>query len=210
MAGVSSSDPIFLFFNILSLLIIIGLVISVHEAAHAYVANLRGDPTARLMGRMTLNPIAHVDPLGTIVVPLLLLVFGGFIFGWAKPTPVNPLNFHSPRRDSAVVAFAGPVSNFLLAIAFAGFFRIFQYSLLANVVQLNLMLGIFNLIPVPPLDGSKVLMGFLPRGAAASFAALEAQGPVFLMVFLLFFIFFFSQPLGTAISFLTSLLIGAS
>src|SRR4030042_3175488 len=125
MAGINSSDPIFLFFTVLSILIIIGLVISVHEAAHAFVANLRGDPTARLMGRMTLNPIAHVDPLGTIVVPLLLLVFGGFIFGWAKPTPVNPLNFRSPRRDGAIVALAGPVSNFLLAVVFAGIFRIF-------------------------------------------------------------------------------------
>src|SRR4030065_2299774 len=125
LAVISNSDPFFLFFTILSLLVIIGLVMSVHEAAHAFVANLRGDPTARLMGRMTLNPIAHIDPLGTIVIPLVLIILGGFIFGWAKPTPINPLNFRSPRRNSAIVALAGQVSNFVAAFVFSLFFRLF-------------------------------------------------------------------------------------
>ncbi|OGY21390.1 MAG: hypothetical protein A2113_04385 [Candidatus Woykebacteria bacterium GWA1_44_8] len=210
MFTASTTDPAVLFFTILSFLIVIGLVISVHEAAHAFFANLRGDPTARLMGRMTLNPVAHIDPLGTIVVPLFLLIFGGFIFGWAKPTPVNPLNFPHPRKDSAIVALAGPVSNLLLAIAFAFLFRLFQYGLLSDVVRLNLMLGIFNLLPIPPLDGFKVVMGALPKRAALSLASLEAYGPAFLMIFLFLFLIAFSRPLIAIISALTAILTGIS
>ena len=216
MLSINNADPVNTFFTVLGFLIIIGLAVSIHEASHAYVANRLGDPTARLMGRMTLSPFAHIDPIGTVVIPFILLILsqGRLTFGWAKPTPINPLNFRHPRRDSAIVALAGPVSNFLLAVIFAFLFRIFHHNPLVNilllyVVQLNLMLGLFNLIPFPPLDGSKVVMGVLPREAAASFATLEVQRPAFLMISILLFIFFFWGPLIAAVNFLTSLLVGA-
>ena len=208
MFNAGTADPLTTFFTILSFLIAIGLVISVHEASHAYLANLRGDPTARLAGRMTLNPVAHIDPLGTIIVPFLLLIFGGFIFGWAKPTPINPLNFRHPRRDSALVAFGGPASNFLLAIVFSIIYRLFPNNLLILIVQLNLILGIFNLIPIPPLDGYRVVMGFLPRETAASLATLETYGPMFLLLFLFVFVLILAPVLSWAISFLTTILTG--
>lgn len=208
MTSFNTTDPITLFFSILVFLVIISLVISVHEAAHAFVANLRGDPTARLMGRMTLNPIAHIDPLGTLIIPLFLLIFSGFMFGWAKPTPINPLNFRYPRRDSALTALAGPASNFLLAVIFAITFRLFPNSISLFLVQINLILGIFNLIPVPPLDGFKIIIGILPKELAISLSGLEAYGP-FLMLGLLFvFLWVFSPAIVAAVHFLTVILTG--
>lgn len=210
MISFDTSNPANVFFIILAALIVISLVISVHEAAHAFAANRLGDPTARLMGRMTLNPTAHIDPIGTVIVPLVLFLLGGFIFGWAKPTPINPLNFTNPRRDSAITAFAGPASNFAMAVAFGILFRIFPSQVLLILVSINLILGIFNLIPVPPLDGYKVLLGILPKEAAIRFSVLESYGPIVLIVFLFFFIQFFSGVVFALLNFFLRLLLGTT
>ena len=210
MVALDTSNPASIFLLVLAFLLIIGLVISVHEASHAYFANRLGDPTARLLGRMTLNPAAHVDPIGTIIVPLVLFIFGGFIFGWAKPTPINPLNFAHPRRDSAIVAFAGPASNFTLAILFSIIFRVFPIDILLIIISINLILGIFNLIPIPPLDGYKVLLGIVPKEIALRLAVLERYGPIILIVFLLFFIRVFSPIIFAVLNFLLQLFAGGS
>ena len=216
MSALGTSDPLSIFLLVLSFLIILALVISMHEATHAYVANRLGDPTARLLGRISLNPTAHIDPIGTVIVPLILLVIsqGRFVIGWAKPTPINPLNFRHPRRDSAIVAFAGPASNFAAAIVFSIIFRIFPIEILREIllflVTINLILGLFNLIPVPPLDGYKVLLGVLPKEAALRLSALETYGPVVLILFLFLFFQFLSPILITTLNVLLNLLIGTS
>jgi len=188
MLNLTSANPATMFLSILIFLIVIAFVISLHEASHAFTANRLGDPTARLLGRMSLNPVNHIDPIGTILLPLILLVLRGPVFGWAKPTPINPFNFQHPRRDTAIVAFAGPASNFLLAGVLSLIFRVTPSTLvgsfLLTFIELNLILGIFNLIPIPPLDGSKILSGVLPKEAAASFSALESYGPVLLLILL--------------------------
>jgi Zn-dependent protease len=170
-------NPVDIFFEVIVLL----FAICVHESAHAWMANRLGDPTARMLGRISLNPIVHIDPFGTIIMPLLLIVMGFPPFGWAKPTPVDTRNFKNLMRDDILTAVAGPVSNFLtaflsviaLAIILHGSSRgigqgfrgadvaeplakLFSFAILINVV-----LGVFNLIPLPPLDGSHVIRHFL-------------------------------------------------
>jgi Zn-dependent protease len=138
-----------------------------HEYSHGFVANLLGDPTAKLAGRLTLNPIPHIDPIGTILVPLLLLP-SGFLFGWAKPVPYNPYNLKDQRYGPALVGAAGPFSNFLIAIIFTAVLSFAGNELgrsavfFALIVYANVILGVFNLLPIPPLDGSKVLFAALP------------------------------------------------
>ena len=210
MVNLDTSNPASVFLLVLSFLIIISLVISVHEASHAYFANKLGDPTARLLGRMTLNPAAHIDPIGTVLVPLVLFVLGGFIFGWAKPTPINPLNFVNPRRDGAIVAFAGPASNFTIAIFFSILFRIFPIQVLLILISINLILGIFNLLPIPPLDGYKVLLGILPKEAALRLSVLENYGPIILIVFLFLFIQFLAPVIFAILNTLLLLLTGTT
>ncbi|HEX7456614.1 MAG TPA: site-2 protease family protein [Candidatus Nanoarchaeia archaeon] len=210
MVNLDTSNPASVFLLVLSFLIIISLVISVHEASHAYFANKLGDPTARLLGRMTLNPAAHIDPIGTVLVPLVLFVLGGFIFGWAKPTPINPLNFVNPRRDGAIVAFAGPASNFAIAIFFSILFRIFPIQVLLILISINLILGIFNLLPIPPLDGYKVLLGILPKEAALRLSVLENYGPIILIVFLFLFIQFLAPVIFAILNTLLLLLTGTT
>lgn len=181
---------------------VIVLVFSVviHEVSHGVVAERLGDPTARLAGRLTLNPLKHLDPFGSVILPLLLLLLpGGVIFGWAKPVPYDPRNLRCPGRDAALVAAAGPVSNLALALVFGLLFRFFAPgageaavlgelfpALLAQVVLVNVWLALFNLVPIPPLDGSKVLFWFLPQRAYELRAFLERYG----FFTLLFFIFF--------------------
>lgn len=149
------------------------LIISVviHEVSHGYVADLLGDPTARLSGRLTLNPLRHLDWLGSVIIPGILIFLGGFVFGWAKPVPYNPYNLRGGRWGPALVAAAGPGSNLLIALVFAVIFRLGTAGvwfnsgaaeLISVIVLLNIMLAIFNLIPVPPLDGSKILFAVLP------------------------------------------------
>ena len=151
-----------------SILILI-LSVVVHEVAHGWSAYFLGDPTAKLAGRLTLNPLYHLDPIGSVVVPLLMYSMGGFIFGWAKPVPYNPYNLQAGRAGPAIVALAGPVANLFLVACFSiiirltiGVVPVAFITLSMTVVIVNLSLALFNLIPVPPLDGSKVLFALIP------------------------------------------------
>ena len=173
--------------------------ITIHEVAHGWVANMLGDKTAKILGRLTLNPIKHIDPIGTIAVPLAMVALQtGFVFGWAKPVPVSTRNFKSPRRDMAIVAAAGPISNLIMAV-----FWVFIFKLAASVIPdqaiaqgimamgqagiiINLILFIFNLFPIPPLDGSKVLAGFLPQPLANLMDKIEPYG-LFIVLGLVYF-----------------------
>jgi Zn-dependent protease len=171
--------------------------ITVHEVAHGWVAKKLGDNTASSQGRLTINPIKHIDWLGTIVIPgLLLISFTGFIFGWAKPVPVDPRNFKNPRKDMALVAVAGPVSNLLMAIGWALFARIgvliqveaislpLIYSGIAGI-SINLVLALINLLPIPPLDGSRIVTGLLPSRLAWQYNRLERYGFFILLILLM-------------------------
>jgi Zn-dependent protease len=172
--------------------------ITVHEVAHGWVAKKYGDNTASSLGRLTLNPIKHIDLLGTIILPGLLLVTGtGFIFGWAKPVPVDPRNFKKPLQDMAIVALAGPVSNLLMALGWALIARLgvtigagteaislpLIYMGVAGI-SINLVLALINLLPIPPLDGSRILAGMLPGYWAWQYNRLERYGFIILLVLL--------------------------
>jgi Zn-dependent protease len=180
-----------------SILILLFSII-VHEVAHGLAALYYGDHTAQHAGRLTLNPIPHIDLIGSILLPAMGFLFGGMIFGWAKPVPVNPFNFRNIRQGELVVALAGVTANLILATIAAILFHLFgntlffpTFSLLmTNAVQINLLLMVFNLIPIPPLDGSKVLMTFLPPHLELSYKRLEQYGFMIL-------IFLFFTPLGT-------------
>jgi len=176
---------------VIALAFIIGLVsaITIHEASHAFVAYRLGDPTAKLAGRLTLNPASHLDPIGT----LALLLVG---FGWGKPTPFDPFNLRNIKRDSALISVAGAVSNFLLAILLSipylvAYFTntlsltlVSAYQLISIIIWINVILGVFNLIPIHPLDGFKVLAGLLPRDWYHDFIGTERYG-IFILLFLL-------------------------
>lgn len=163
--------------------------ITLHEAAHGYVAHKLGDHTAYLLGRVSANPLKHIDPIGTIVIPLLLMLTSPFIFGWAKPVPVDGRNLKNPRWDMAWVALAGPLSNFLMALIWAGFLKLGIYLIQQKIVYgvplalmgkaglaINLVLMVLNLIPFPPLDGSRLLSAMLPQRVAYRFNQLERYG----------------------------------
>jgi Zn-dependent protease len=168
----------------------------VHEYAHGYVAYRWGDPTAAVMGRLTLNPIPHIDPIGSLLVPTLMLATGGFLFGWAKPVPVNPDNYRNKKLGDITVSLAGPASNVLLAFLFTALWIVVRRLLgpdplvgtlnpiFAMAIQLNLILAAFNLLPIPPLDGSHVLANFLPRKLAYDYMSLARFGFLILFVML--------------------------
>jgi Zn-dependent protease len=181
--------------------------ISVHESAHAWMANLRGDPTARMLGRISLNPIKHIDPVGTLLLPAVALYFHAPVIGWAKPTPVDPRNFKNPVLDDILTSVVGPISNFVVAtgavlvlavvklvsplaqqILSQGFatdtdsFLLPLCLLLYEVMVINVLLGVFNLIPVPPLDGSHVVRHLLPAGALRIYDMVGMFG-LFILVF---------------------------
>jgi Zn-dependent protease len=160
----------------------------VHEVAHGYVALLNGDPTARMLGRITLNPAPHIDMIGSILVPGLLLLSGSsFLIGWAKPVPVNPLNFRNYRWGEFAVSAAGPLSNLILAAIFSVVLRLGVenpgLSQLASYgVMINILLALFNLIPIPPLDGSHILALVLPRELARLYGYLQPVGMVIIII----------------------------
>jgi Zn-dependent protease len=184
------------------------VAITLHEAAHGWVAERFGDPTARMLGRVTFNPIKHVDPVGTLLLPGLLLLFNApFLFGYAKPVPVNFARLNHPKRDMIWVALAGPGTNIGLAIASALAIHValllpptvgeWVVTNLANSVLINVVLAVFNMLPLPPLDGGRVLTGLLPRPYARRFAQLERYGLVILLG-LLFLVPYVAQSLGYA------------
>lgn len=172
--------------------------VTVHEAAHGWVADRLGDPTARQLGRITFNPIPHIDPIGTILVPLLMLSFTGFLIGWAKPVPVAVGRLRSPKRDMAVVAAAGPAVNLAMALIWVlvlllahrlihSMQAVAEPLLLMAVagVFVNLVLMAINLLPVPPLDGGRVVTGLLPMAAARVYARIEPFGMIILILLLI-------------------------
>jgi Zn-dependent protease len=181
-------------------MIVLLFSLTVHEMAHAWTADRLGDPTARLLGRVSLNPLVHTDPIGTIVFPLIAKISGAPLLGWAKPVPVNIRYLHHPRRDYMLVAAAGPASNLVLAVLSATALAVLPVSphtigepnvsvplagFLREAIQLNVLLAVFNMIPIPPLDGGNVLAGLLPPSLAAMFNQLRPYGFVLLYALIL-------------------------
>lgn len=196
----------------MQVVVLIGSVV-IHEVSHGYAANALGDPTARLQGRLTLNPIPHLDPVGSLLIPGLLIITGApFVFGWAKPVPFNPYNIRNQRVGEAIIAAAGPASNIALATIAALIFRLSGADggalggFLVLAVIINLVLAIFNLVPIPPLDGSKLLFSAFPEIFHHNFRmALEGMG-FFLVV--IFIAFFAGSVIWPIVSFLAGLLLG--
>lgn len=194
--------------------------IVIHEVAHGWMANRLGDDTAKRMGRLTLNPISHIDPIGTVILPVIMIIMGGVVFGWAKPVPFNPYNFRrnvNPKTGAMWVAAAGPGSNLILAfiatfvlVATQKFFTNIAPALYMSINQLaealmiiNLVLASLNLIPIPPLDGSKILFRFLPPAYEVPFQRLERYG--FLILIILIFTGVFSKIISVPIKLLLGL-----
>lgn len=201
-------------FALISLVILIFSAI-LHEVAHGWVADRMGDPTARLLGRLTLNPIPHIDPLMSVLLPLILLLSGSpVVFGAAKPVPVDPFNLRDGRKDMAIVSLAGPVTNFLIAVLAALVLKFgadfisspVLLTIIFRIVELNLLLGIFNLLPIPPLDGSKVFSLLLPENTARSYLALGSVG--FFIIFFLLMVPVGGFSLGELISNLVGVALG--
>ncbi len=208
--------------GIISLFVVL-FAITVHEASHGWAALKMGDPTAYQLGRITLNPIRHIDPIGTILLPLMLIIMGAPPFGWAKPVPVNPLNLKDPRKDNLIISIAGPASNMAVAvIAFiilkvlmslnpnsiyaqgggissllSPFITIVYYTIVINVI-----LAFFNLIPIPPLDGSGVVMGLISEEAAEKYEQIRPYG--FFILILLIMTGFIGRILGFVIRIVNS------
>lgn len=187
--------------NLVFIFQLVVLIISVviHEISHGAMAKELGDDTAERLGRLTLNPLAHLDFFGSFLLPLILYLSSGgaFIFGWAKPVPYNPLKLRNPRRDSALLAFAGPMANLLLALFFGlflrfGFFPVKILPYVIIIIAINIKLAIFNLVPIPPLDGSKILFYFFPSQKLEIFFL---QYGYFILIFFLLFGWSLIQPL---------------
>ncbi len=197
----------FIFFLIQIGVLIFSIVL--HEISHGYAAFRYGDPTAKILGRLTLNPLKHLDLIGSVILPLLLFLLSGgkFVFGWAKPVPFNPYNLKNQKWGPALVGFAGPAANFTialffgLAIRFIPMFDIYSFKIIeffGYVVLINLVLGVFNLFPIPPLDGSKILYSILPYSVFGFIELLERYSLIIFIFFLLFglnFVFLIAQIL---------------
>lgn len=196
---------------IISIAILVFSVV-VHEVAHGVAALSQGDQTAKLMGRLTLNPIKHIDPFGSIILPLICAILpGGIILGWAKPVPVNFNALKSGKKGEALVAFAGPLSNIIIAVVAGLCVRFFGVNMpdpailaLQIVVLSNLVLAVFNLVPIPPLDGSRILSAVLPQGGRYIMNVLERYG----LLFALLFIFFLWQLFVPIVYFVSRLIMG--
>lgn len=178
----------------------------VHEISHGYAASFLGDQTARYQGRLTLNPAKHLDPIGSFLVPAASYLLGGFIIGWAKPVPYNPYNLRPGRWSEAAVAGAGPASNLVLALIFGLFLRFGSgagfspafYEIVTVIVFINIILAVFNLVPIPPLDGSKIILAFFPDKILQIRAFFERYGLI-LLLFFIFFLWRFVLPVAFAI-----------
>lgn len=196
-----------------SILILVMSVV-IHEVSHGYVAEALGDPTARYAGRLTLNPLKHLDPFGSVIVPFILSLIPPYIvFGWAKPVPVNPYNLKNQRFGELLVAAAGPLSNLAIALIFGimvrfhflfPFFPVSFWSIAQSLVFINLLLALFNLVPIPPLDGSKIFFGLLPYRFYSLRDAFERHSLIFFFIFIIFL----WQFLDPIIYFLFSLITG--
>lgn len=209
--------------TILLALIVLILSVIVHEVAHGYAANSLGDPTARLAGRLTLNPLPHIDPMGSVIIPALLTFTGSpILFGWAKPVPYNPYNLRNQRWGEALVAIAGSATNILLAVIFGLIVRYgaslgldaTALSFAASIAFINLFLGLFNLIPFPSLDGFTALRAALPWSQASGLARLEQKfrsaGALSLILFLLIFSYIFAGPFFNLVVWIFGLITGTS
>jgi Zn-dependent protease len=201
--------------SFLFIIIILIMSVVIHEVSHGYAALALGDPTAKYEGRLTLNPLSHLDPIGSVLIPLIGYFAGGFIIGWAKPVPFNPYNLRNQKWGEALVAVAGPLSNVSLAIIFGLFIRFASsltfmtpafLALAGYVVLINITLAVFNLIPIPPLDGSKILFAILPYKWQVVRQSFERYGLVFVFVF----VFFLWPIISPIINFLFTLLVGQS
>jgi Zn-dependent protease len=195
--------------TIVFLLIVIFMSVVIHEVAHGYAAAFLGDLTAKYQDRLTLNPLKHIDPMGTILVPIITSL-AGFPFGWAKPVPVNPYNFKNQKWGELIVAAAGPATNIILAVIFGLIIKLtpslpVSFVVLATyIVFINIGLAVFNLIPIPPLDGSKIFFAFLPQ----KISQLRWQYEAYVLPLLFIFIFFFSNHLAIVDIYITSFLSG--
>lgn len=189
---------------IFQILILIMSVV-IHEVSHGYAASALGDDTARYQGRLTLNPLNHLDPMGSFIIPFLTYSLGGFIIGWARPVPYNPHNLRPGRFSEAMVAGAGPLSNIIVAIIFAIFLRLGVFpEVAALIIFINIILAVFNLIPIPPLDGSKILFAFLPSMSRLR-GYLEQSGFIILLLFIFFAWQYFFPIVTLVFRFLTGL-----
>lgn len=173
--------------EIILFIAILILSVIIHELSHGYAAEWLGDPTARMAGRLTLNPLKHIDPVGSVIVPIITSLFG-FTFGWAKPVPYNPYNLKNRRVGEVVIALAGPISNIVIALVFGTLIRFSIGSvstaflaIVSYIVIINIMLAVFNLIPIPPLDGSKVLLSALPLKYEKFRDSFESLAPFFII-----------------------------
>jgi Zn-dependent protease len=209
--------------GIISLFVVL-FAITVHEASHGLAALKKGDPTAYQLGRITLNPIRHIDPVGTILLPLILIIMGAPPFGWAKPVPVNPLNLKNPRKDNLIISIAGPASNISVALIAFVILKILMAldprlfyagggisSLLSPLVTIvyytiviNVILAFFNLIPIPPLDGSGVVMGLISEEAAQKYEQIRPYG--FFILILLIMTGFIGRILGVVLRIVNALI----